>query len=73
MADAPPQLGEIPQRSELSVPTLQSNMSDNPANGSLQNTKDALYDSKVCNSQLLAVDSIRQADFIDRWQSLLLA
>ncbi|KAL8795612.1 MAG: hypothetical protein Q9195_001850 [Heterodermia aff. obscurata] len=47
MADAPPQLGEIPQRSELSVPTLQSNMADNSANGSLQNTKDALYDSKT--------------------------
>ena len=71
MADAPPQLGEIPQRSELSVPTLQSNMNDNR---SLQNTKDALYESKVCTiQQLLAIESIRQADFISRWQSLLLA
>ena len=68
MADAPPQLGEIPQRSELSVPTLQSNMSDNR---SLQNTKDALYESKVCIiQQLLAIESICQANFISRWQSL---
>ena len=59
MADAPPQLGEIPQRSELSVPTLHSNMSNNPANGSLQSTKDTLYDSKVCSTKLLAVESIR--------------
>lgn len=51
MTDAPPQLGEIPQRSEMSVPTLQSNLDNNTSstngNASIQNAKDSIYNSKV--------------------------
>jgi hypothetical protein len=50
MSDAPPQLGEIPQQSEMSVPTLSSNMDSNTTangNGSVQNAKDTMYNSQV--------------------------
>lgn len=57
MSDGPPQLGEIPQQSEISVPTLKSTMETNgssagngpqPAsNTSLQNAKDNIYNSEV--------------------------
>lgn len=57
MSDGPPQLGEIPQQSEISVPTLKSTMAANgssAANGpqpasntSLQNAKDNIYNSEV--------------------------
>lgn len=51
MTDAPPQLGEIPQRSEMSVPTLQSNLDNQNAstngNTSIQNAKDSIYTSEV--------------------------
>ena len=71
--DAPPQLGEIPQRSELRVPTLQSNMNDNPANSSLQSTKDAIYDSEVSKTQIHTAESNTKANTVTCFQFLLLA
>lgn len=56
MSDAPPQLGEIPQQSELNVPTIKSQNDGNAAsNGtgnfnataSYQNAKQSLYHSEV--------------------------
>lgn len=57
MSDGPPQLGEIPQQSEIIVPTLKSTMAANgsstgnvpqpTSNTSLQNAKDNIYNSKV--------------------------
>ena len=54
MSEAPPQLGEIPQQSEMSVPTLSSTMDSNTtANGgtSVQNAKDSIYSSQVSSKQ----------------------
>jgi hypothetical protein len=59
MADAPPQLGEIPQQSELNVPTMKSQTDGNDAYGNghgngnfsannpYQNVKETLYHSEV--------------------------
>lgn len=51
MTDAPPQLGEISHGSEMSVPTLQSNLDSNDSstngNASIQNAKDSIYNSEV--------------------------
>lgn len=57
MSDGPPQLGEIPQQSEISVPTLKSTMGTNgpsagndlhsDSNTSIQNAKDSIYNSEV--------------------------
>lgn len=57
MSDGPPQLGEIPQQSEISVPVLKSNMESNgpsagngshsDSNTSIQNAKDSIYNSEV--------------------------
>jgi hypothetical protein len=57
MADAPPQLGEIPQQSELNVPTMKSQIDGNAAYGNgngnfnannpYQNVKESLYHSEV--------------------------
>lgn len=56
MSDAPPQLGEIPQQSELNVPTIKSHNDGNAsANGtgnynvpaSYQHAKQSLYNSEV--------------------------
>lgn len=57
MSDGPPQLDEIPQQSEISVPTLKSTMETNgpsagngprsDSNTSIQNTKDSIYNSEV--------------------------
>ena len=56
MSDAPPQLGEIPQQSELNVPTIKSqddaNASTNGSGGynvtaTYQNAKDSVYNSEV--------------------------
>lgn len=58
MSDAPPQLGEIPQQSELHVPTIKSQTdADSSVNGnrsfnstsSYQNAKESLYNSEVCS------------------------
>lgn len=54
MSEAPPQLGEIPQQSEMSVPTLSSTMDNNTtANGgtSVQKAKDSIYNSQVSSMQ----------------------
>ena len=54
MSDAPPQLGEIPQQSEMSVPTLSSTVDSNTAtngNASVQNAKDSIYNSQVSTMQ----------------------
>ena len=53
MENAPPQLGNIPQYSEMNIPTLQSQASDaNNVNGnpSLQNAKDSMMSSEVSYS-----------------------
>ncbi|KAI9875984.1 MAG: hypothetical protein M1830_007609 [Pleopsidium flavum] len=56
MENAPPQLGNIPQYSEMSIPTLQSNAynsaSKPSANGnpSMQNAKDSMMSSPVAES-----------------------
>lgn len=56
MTDQPPQLGEIPQRSELHIPTLSSsNMDSNPSNDSFQGAKNTIYDSKVSFESLQTV------------------
>ncbi len=53
MEDAPPQLGNIPQYSEMNIPTLQSNAHNRAAqpsangNPSLQNAKDSMMSSEV--------------------------
>lgn len=57
MSDGPPQLGEIPQQSEISVPTLKSTMETNgssagngphpDSNASIENAKDSIYNSEV--------------------------
>jgi hypothetical protein len=56
MSDAPPQLGDIPQHSEMNIPTLSTTTGggstfEQPTttNGSatLQNAKDTVYTSKV--------------------------
>lgn len=56
MSDAPPQLGEIPQQSELNVPTIKTqhdaNASTNGSGGynpptTYQNAKEGLYNSEV--------------------------
>ncbi|KAL8828200.1 MAG: hypothetical protein Q9191_002727 [Dirinaria sp. TL-2023a] len=55
MTDHPPQLGEIPQRSELQIPTLSSSeMDSNPSNDSIQGAKNAIYDSKILDAQYAA-------------------
>lgn len=51
MNDQPPQLGSIPQHSEMSIPTLRSNDMDTNygarSNQSTQNAKDTMYSSQV--------------------------
>lgn len=56
MSDAPPQLGEIPQQSELHVPTIKTQHDANAStNGSgnynatstYQSAKDSVYNSEV--------------------------
>ena len=55
MSDAPPQLGDIPQYSELNVPTLSStngnatNYNNPTTNGSatMENVKASVYNSEV--------------------------
>ena len=51
MADTPPQLGSIPQHSEMNIPTLSSTTDSTPAtangNNSVQNAKDTVSNSEV--------------------------
>ena len=52
MNDQPPQLGSIPQHSEMTIPTLRSNDIDTnygarSNNQSTQNAKDTMYSSQV--------------------------
>jgi len=52
MSDAPPMLGDIPQHSEMNIPTLSSTNDSTDtliANGntSLENAKAAVYNSEV--------------------------
>lgn len=70
MSDGPPQLGEIPQQSEISVPTLKSTMETNgpsagngpqpDSNTSIQNAKDTIYNSEVRSLPCWEVYSISQ-------------
>ncbi|MCJ1228755.1 hypothetical protein MMC12_005418 [Toensbergia leucococca] len=66
MSDAPPQLGDIPQRSEMTVPTLKSN-ADYGTNGnsSVQNVKDTMYSSEVS----IPAESGLVNPIADRWLS----
>ena len=58
MSDAPPQLGDIPQYSEMNIPTLSStngnsaNYNAPTANGSsaMENVKATVYNSEVAKS-----------------------
>ncbi|MCJ1425082.1 hypothetical protein MMC29_002970 [Sticta canariensis] len=69
MTDAPPQLGEISHGSEMSVPTLQSNLDSNDSstngNASIQTAKDSIYNSERHPATQNVKDSISNGQVDD--------